>query len=118
MLPAENYANLLCEYQLTVGLTRRANGVNIVTARSIETLAVGGVLVEEDSFDARYFLKPGLHFVPFKTWADLSEIIPWLLKSPNYRQHLAREGQAWVQRHFSGDWFWAGLLDRLYPSGA
>ncbi|MBV8392637.1 MAG: glycosyltransferase family 1 protein, partial [Alphaproteobacteria bacterium] len=116
LLPVERYAKLLCEHQLTIGLTRRANGINILTGRTLETLLMGGVLVEEDSVDARYFLKPGAHYIPFESWADLRELVPWLLANPGYRERLARDGQAWTRRHFTGDWFWAGLLDRLYSA--
>ena len=116
MLSAQRYADLLCEHQLTISLTRRLTGTTIVTGRSIEILLVGGVLLDENSFDSRYFLKPGTHYLPFETWADLAELIPWLLAHPEHRQRLARAGQAWAQRHFSGDWFWAGVLDRLYDA--
>jgi hypothetical protein len=115
MLTVERYYALLRERQMIVSLTRRTSGVKIVTARTLEVLAAGGVLLEEDSFDTRYFLKPGAHYLPFETWTDLTELIPWLLDHPEHRQRLARDGQRWVERYFSGDWFWTGLLDRLYP---
>jgi hypothetical protein len=113
MRSAEDYSNLLTERQLIVNLTRRSTGVHIVTGRSLEVPALGGVLLEENCFDTRYFLKPGVHYVPFETFTDLRELIPWLIENQEYRQRLAAAGQAWVRRHFSGDWFWAGLLDRL-----
>jgi hypothetical protein len=114
MLSPQDYANLLCGHEITVGLTRRASGMKIITARTIETLLVGGVLVEEDCFDTRYFLKPGEHYVPFNTWGDLGELIPWLLNNREHREALARAGRAWAERHFSGDWFWTGLLRRVF----
>lgn len=114
MLSAEQYSNMLREPQVTVSLTRRLSGVHIATGRTFEVLAAGGVLVEENSVDARYFLQPGVHYLPFETFADLAELIPRLLDNADYRQGLARDGQSWVQRYFSGDWLWAGLLSRLY----
>ncbi len=63
-LTPERYANLLRESPVTVNLSRRATGVGIITARTIEALSVGGVLLEEDSFDTRYFLTPGVHYMP------------------------------------------------------
>jgi hypothetical protein len=112
-LTPERYAAQMREGLLTINLSRRATGVPIITGRTIETLTVGGVLLEEDSFDTRYFLRPGVDYVPFQTWTDLSELVPALVGDPARRQQLARDGQQWAQRHFSGDWFWAGLLDRL-----
>ncbi|MBV8170058.1 MAG: glycosyltransferase family 1 protein [Alphaproteobacteria bacterium] len=113
MLSPEAYANLLCAHQITVNLTRRTSGVKIITGRTLEVLSVGGMLLEEDSLDTRYFLQPGRHYLPFETWTDLSELIPWLLERPDVRQRIARDGQDWVERHFRGDWFWAGMLERL-----
>jgi hypothetical protein len=116
MRTPEDYANLLAGYRLTVNFSRRTSGAKIITARTLETLAVGGVLVEEDSANTRYFLQPGRHYVPFETWADLAELIPWMLDRPDLCRRLAQEGKAWVERYFLGDWFWVGLLDRLYPA--
>ncbi len=59
-----------------------------------------------------------MHYLPFETLDDLRELIPWLLGNPDYRARLARDGQRWVQKYFTGDWFWAGLLHRLYPDSA
>ena len=112
-LTPERYADLLRESRFIINLSRRATGVSIITGRTIEALSAGGVLVEEDSFDTRYFLTPGIHYMPFLTWTDLCELVPMLLGDADRRRRLARDGQRWVQRHFSGDWYWAGLLDRL-----
>jgi hypothetical protein len=117
-LSAQRYSDVLCEHQLVVNITRRLHGVPIVTGRSMETLLAGGVLVEENSVDTRYFLRPGIDYLPFETWTDLTELVPALLGDPARRRRLAESGRRWVERHFTGDWFWAGLLDRLYPDGA
>lgn len=113
MRSAEDYTNLMREHQLIINLTRRSSGVHIVTGRSLEVPAAGGVLLQEDGGDTGYFLTPGVHYVPFRTLADLTELIPWLLDNPEYRQRLAAAGPPWIARHFSGDGYWAELLDRL-----
>jgi hypothetical protein len=96
-----------------VNWTRRHTGVRIITGRSIETPLSGGLLLEEDSVDTRYFLTPGVHYEPFDTLADLRARVAALLADPVHCRHVAAAGEAWVKRYFSGDHFWAGLMDRL-----
>lgn len=115
MLTPERYTDVLREHQLIINLTRRVSGVRIVTGRSLEVPSVGGVLLEENTYDTRHLLQPGVHYVPFETWTDLRELVPALLADHDRRRALAIEGQRWVQKHFTGDWFWAGLLTRLRP---
>jgi hypothetical protein len=114
----QDYVNLLCGYQVSVNFTRRHTGVRIATGRSIETPLAGGLLVEEDSVDTRYFMKPGAHYVAFDNLTELKEATTALLADPALRQRIARDGQAWVEKYFTGDHFWAGLLQRLEIGGA
>jgi hypothetical protein len=109
----QDYVNLLHGYQVSVNFTRRHTGIRIATARVFETMLSGGVLLEEDSVDTRTFLKPGAHYVPFNSLAALQTAAAALLTDPALRRRIARDGQAWVKRYFTGDHFWAGLLDRL-----
>jgi len=108
-----DYANLFRAYQLSVNFTMRPTGARILTGRAIEVPLVGGVLVEEDGPDTRYFMTPGAHFVPYETLPDLREIVPALLQDEARRGQLAAAGQAWATADFTGDYFWAGLLHRL-----
>ncbi|MBV8167814.1 MAG: glycosyltransferase family 1 protein, partial [Alphaproteobacteria bacterium] len=108
-----DYVNLLHGYQLSVNLTRRHTGIRILTGRSIETPLSGGLLLEEDSEDTRYFLTPGTHYEPFDTLGQLVARVPELLAEPAHCRKVAAAGEAWVKRWFSGDCFWAGVLDRL-----
>jgi hypothetical protein len=114
--PDIEYANLLCEYLAAVNFTRRTNGVPILTGRTIDTLLAGGLLLEEDSVDTRHFFQPGVHYLPFLTLGDLADAIPRLQADPDHRARMAAAGHAWATRYFSGDYFWAALLDRLQPA--
>jgi hypothetical protein len=109
-----DYVNLLRAYRLSVNFTLRPTGARILTARTLEVPLSGGVLVEEDSADARYFMSPGVHYVPFETLPDLADTLAALLPDTPRRRQLATAGRAWVTDHFTGDHFWAGLLGRLY----
>ncbi|MBI3517543.1 MAG: glycosyltransferase family 1 protein [Proteobacteria bacterium] len=107
------YMETLRSHQLSINLTRRATGATILTGRTIETMLAGGVLVEEDSVDTRYFFKPGIHFMPFKTLADLREITAALLDDPARRHALAAEGHRWAAKYCTGTYFWAAVLAHL-----
>jgi hypothetical protein len=108
------YANLLRAYQLSINFTQRPTGARILTGRALETPLAGGVLIEEDGPDTRYFMSPGVHYVPYETLPDLCEIVPALLADADRRRQLAAAGQAWITRYFTGDYFWAGLMHRLF----
>lgn len=110
----QDYANRFHEYQLSVNITRRSNGVRILLGRSIDIPLSEGVLLEEASPNSAYFLAPGIHYEPFTTLDELQGLIDDLLRSETRRRSLAREGNRWVTEHFTGDRFWAGLLARLF----
>ena len=109
-----DYVNLLRRYAVSVNFTLRPTGARILTGRALEVPLAGGVLVEEDNPDTRYFLRAGIDFVPFETLPDLAALLPALLADAPRRRALAAEGHAWVSRYFTGDYFWTGLLRRLY----
>lgn len=106
------YADLLRGYRVAVNFTRRPTGATILTGRTLQVPLCGGVLLEEASLDTAYFLTPGAHYLPFETLDELAALTDEMLRDDARRTRLATEGQRWVTRHFSGDWFWAGLLER------
>ena len=112
-LSDEAFLGMFQRYQLSINFTKRGNGSRMMVARSIQIPLAGGVLVEEDCYDTRYFMTPGVHFVPFKTMADLTEIVPALLRDAAYRAELAAGARTWATTYFSGDCYWAGVLQRL-----
>lgn len=109
-----DYINLLRRYAVSVNFTLRPTGARILTARTLEVPLAGGVLVEEDNQDTRYFLRAGIDFVPFETMPDLAALLPALLADAARRRALAAAAHDWVTRYFTGDYFWTGLLGRLY----
>jgi hypothetical protein len=112
-LADQAYADQLRGYAVSLGLVSRLNGVRIMPQRALETLLCGGTLLEERSPDTAYFLAPDRHYVTFETLAELRATLPALIADPVRRRALADEGQRWVRKYFDGDYFWAGLLDRL-----
>ncbi|MBV8166921.1 MAG: glycosyltransferase family 1 protein, partial [Alphaproteobacteria bacterium] len=109
-----DYYSRLRTYALSANFSRRATGVGILTGRATETMLVGGVLLDEDTVDMRYFKMPGVHYLPFRTIDDLAGLIDGLLADPARRRRIAADGQAWAARYFTGDHFWAGMLARLW----
>jgi hypothetical protein len=109
-----DYANALQGYRMSINLTRRSNGVKILTGRSIEIPMAGGCLLEESSVDAAYFLEPGVHYLPFTTLADLGAAIGTLLTDEPRRLRMIDAAQRWVTHYYTGDYFWTGLLSRAF----
>ncbi len=113
----QDYADLLRTYAVSINLTSRLTGARILTMRSLETLLCGGALLEEATPDTAYFLRPGRHYAVFETLADLEAVLPALIADRARRLALADAGSRWVMKYFTGDYFWAGLLDRLVALG-
>jgi hypothetical protein len=109
-----DFVNALHSYRLSINFTRRSSGVKILTGKTVEIPMAGGCLLEEHSVDAAYFLKPGIHYLPFATLADLAAAIETLLDDEPRRLRMVDASQRWVNQYFSGDYFWAGLLARLF----
>ena len=112
-LSDQDYADRLRGYAVSLSLVSRLNGTRIMPARALETLRCGGTLLEERSPDTAYFLTPDRHYATFETLAELREMLPALIADRPRRRALADEGERWVRKYFDGDYFWAGLLDRL-----
>jgi hypothetical protein len=111
-----DYINVLRRYQLSLTLSTRKSGAKIFTGRVFDVPLVGGVLLEEHSFDTRYFLQPGVHYVPFETLPDLADLIPEMLADAPRRAQMIEAARAFVARYYTGDYYWAGLLDKLFPA--
>jgi hypothetical protein len=109
-----DYVRLLGRHGFALNFTRRATGVRTMTARTIEVPLCGGVLVEENSGDTPYFLAPGSHYARFETLDDLAAVADRLLSDEPRRRRMAADAQAWVSRYYAGDYFWTGILARLW----
>jgi hypothetical protein len=107
------FVNLFRAYRLSVNFTRRPTGVTILTARTLQAPLAGGALLEEDSIDSAYFLRRGEHYLGFETIGELTALIEQLLDDPGRCTRMADAARDWVARYFTGDYFWAGLLQRL-----
>lgn len=109
-----DYVRLLSSHRFALNFTRRATGARTLTARTIEVPMCGGLLVEENSADTPYFLAPGVHYAPFETLDDLAAVADALLSDDRRRRRMAADAHAWVSRYFGGDYFWGGMLARLW----
>jgi hypothetical protein len=110
-----DYVNVLRRYQLSTTLTMRNTGARIFTGRVFDVPLAGGVLLEEHSHDTRYFMKPGVHYAAFETLPDLAALIPEMLADAPRRAAMTAASKAWVERYYTGDYYWAGMLSMLYP---
>jgi hypothetical protein len=110
------YAGLLARYAVSINMVTRMTGEQIATARAIEAPFMGSLLLEEASEDTAYFLRPYEHYVPFASFAELSERLALLLADAPLRARITAAGTAWVRTHFGARHFWARLFHALYES--
>lgn len=114
---AAAYAEALAGYAVTVNLTARSSGDRVFTLRTVEAPWFGSLLLEEDSDDTRYFMRPFEHYVPFATFDELAGRLDILLNDEPRRLRIARAGTAWVHDKFGARPFWARLLRQLHGDG-
>ena len=108
------YADLLSAYAVTINVTARANEIGILTGRTVEALLHDSLLLEQQSADTDYFLRPFEHYVPFSTLTELIARMRRVLDDAPLRERITRAGAAWARRYFSGAQFWARLFAMLY----
>lgn len=111
---AAEYVELIGDYAIGVNFTARSNDTRILTQRTTEIPCFGSLLLEEDSADTPYFMRPFDHYVPFTTLAELRARLRQLIEEPELRGRITRSGTSWARRYFTGLHFWAGALHRLY----
>jgi hypothetical protein len=111
---AAEYADLLGRYAVSINVTARTNDVGIVTGRTIEALLHDTLLLEQQSTDTAYFLRPFEHYVPFTTLAELTARLRRVLEDAPLRERITRAGAAWARHYFGGAQYWARLFAMLY----
>lgn len=89
--------------EAVLNFARRSNGVCTLTGRTFETLATGGLLVQERSDDIDQFLIAGEHYLRFETLGDLFAIAHLLKTEPERAEQIRRAGTAFFEARYSDD---------------
>ncbi|HEX3969753.1 MAG TPA: glycosyltransferase [Stellaceae bacterium] len=104
--PLESYRAYMLRAQTgeaNLNFARRSNGTRTLTGRTFETLATGGLLVQERSDDIDLFFTAGRHYLRFETLTDLFDIAALLQQDPERAEAIRREGAAFFAERYSDE---------------
>ena len=96
----------------SLNFARRFNGETVLTGRTFEVPAAGGLLVQERSDDIDLFLTAGQHYLRFETVSDLADIVELLRRTPEAAEEIRRAGSDFVRARYADDKV-IGYLDQF-----
>lgn len=97
-----------------LNFSRRLNGLHTLTGRTFETLATGGLLVQERSDDIDPFFVANRHYLRFETLTDLVDICHLLRAEPGRAEDIRRDGAAFFRERYSDERLIAYLDHALF----
>ncbi|HLI20172.1 MAG TPA: glycosyltransferase, partial [Stellaceae bacterium] len=100
--------------EAVLNFARRFNDLHTLTGRTFETLATGGLLIQERSDDIDRFFVANRHYLRFETLTDLFDIVHLLRAEPELAESIRREGAAFFQERYADDRLIAYLDHALF----
>ena len=119
--PLESYRGYMLRSQTgeaVLNFARRSSGICTATGRTFETLATGGLLVQERSDDIDLFFTAGRHYLRFETMTDLFDIAALLKRTPECAEAIRHEGAVFFAARYSDERLIAYLDQFLFPRQA
>jgi hypothetical protein len=97
------YLQRLGTMGVVLNFSRRSNGSTILTGRTYEVPATGGLLVQERSDDIDLFFVAGRHYLRFETMTDLADIVDLLRTEPERAESIRRAGADFFRENYADD---------------
>ena len=110
------YLNSLHESQFVLGLSQKTEDRVIVPFRSLEAIALGCTLIQQEMNDdtplSDLFI-PNEHYLSFKSFKDLESILCNI--KVNYVEYvkIGLNSQKYMQEHYSIEKMWKYLLNQI-----
>ncbi len=97
-----SYARLLSASHVNINYVTRIDGSRILTGRTIETISLKRLLLQEYCPSMHAYFVEGEHFLDFLDIEGLSTAIEFIKMHPKSAQMIAREGYEFYLQHYSG----------------
>jgi len=110
-LSPEDFARYLQRSQIVINMLDPNTGVDCINGRLIEATMCGALLLEPEWSDAKAWLEPYVHYVPYSDTSDLVAKIQHYLNNEAERSHISRAGREVAQSRFSGPEFFGGVIE-------
>lgn len=106
----EAYLDLLRRAKAVLNIAVHTPSDCLITGRVWETIAVGGLLMEQANPSIERFFTPYRHYLPWSNPEDIVHLIQFIEKFPEIRRRIADEAHGWAERHYGVKAFWDALL--------
>lgn len=107
------YLERLADAKVILNFSTRSNRERTITARTFEALAIGRLLLQEDSPDLPIYLVPGEECLTFRSIADLERQLDIILAQPERVQAIAAAGRRRFEQNYGDHATFARLAVRL-----
>lgn len=104
------YTSLLRRSEAVLNIAAHTPEDYLITGRVWETIATGGLLVEQDNPSTSTYLTPYRHYLPWRNLADIVHLAHFIRRHPEIRRRIAAEAHDWTARHYDSAKIWAALL--------
>ncbi len=95
------YATLLAASHVNVNYVRRLDGSHMLTGRTIETISLKRLLLQESCPSMNAYFTKGDHFLEFSDIESLGSAIEFIRSHPKEAQMIASEGYEYYNQHYS-----------------
>ena len=96
-----SYARLLSASHVNINYVTRLDGSQMLTGRTLETISLKRLLLQETLPTMNSYFVEGEHFLDFSDIEGLSTAIEFIRMHPKAAQMIAREGYEYYRQHYS-----------------
>ena len=112
----ESYAALLADSRAVLNIAVHHQDQRLITGRIWETIAAGGLLLEQAGSGITTFFTPYRHYLPWGGIADIVQACRFLERHDDLRRAMIASARDWSARHYAPDKVWQALMSLANPA--
>jgi len=105
-----SYAALLADSRAVLNIAVHHRDQRLVTGRVWETIAAGGLLLEQDGSGTTAFFTPYRHYLPWDGIGQIVEACRFLDRHDDLRRAMIAAARDWSARHYGPDRVWRAVM--------
>lgn len=107
----ESYARFISRMKIVVNFAARTPWSSLVTGRVWESMHAGALLLEEDNSETSKYFVPFVHYVPFKSLAEVHAYLSFFERHDEARCTIVQAAQKLMDRAYSKTRIWSEILN-------
>ncbi|CAA7615576.1 glycosyltransferase [Magnetospirillum sp. SS-4] len=104
------YAALLADSRAVLNIAVHHRDQRLITGRVWETIAAGGLLLEQTGSATPRFFQPYRHYLPWSDMADIVHACRMLAANDDLRRTIIASARDWSARHYAPARVWGALM--------